>query len=299
LKRAVFVGDVFKTNCQGNVEVIAYNNANDITVRFQSGYERSATSGNLRRGKVKDPTTERTEPSKRTSREEFLSEAFSAHADLYDYSKMVYLKADSKVEIICRKEGHGSFWQIPEKHKKGQGCPKCSGHAGYTAERFSIAATTEHDGAYSYRLVADVHFLEESKKVPIICKVHGVFWQQYNNHLNGQGCRKCAKFGFNVGKQGTLYVLQDAKNVKVGITNREVDTRVKEINKPSGNFSIVKAYPYKSGLECADHETLLLRYLRDNYKNLEGTFSGVSESFEDVDVSLVLEKIENLRRIGE
>jgi hypothetical protein len=29
------------------------------------------------------------------------------------------------------------------------------------------------------------------KKVCIICKEHGEFWQTPNNHLNGQGCQKC------------------------------------------------------------------------------------------------------------
>lgn len=56
-KPQIKIGDVFKTNCQGDVVVIYYNHANDIGVRFDNGYERSATSGNLQKGKVKDPTS--------------------------------------------------------------------------------------------------------------------------------------------------------------------------------------------------------------------------------------------------
>lgn len=55
-KPAIKIGDKFKTNCSGVVEVIWYNHANDIGVRFLNGYERSATSGNLQKGKVKNPT---------------------------------------------------------------------------------------------------------------------------------------------------------------------------------------------------------------------------------------------------
>lgn len=54
-KPTISVGDTFKTNCQGTVEVIYYNNANDIGVRFSDGYERSTTSGNIRKGKIRHP----------------------------------------------------------------------------------------------------------------------------------------------------------------------------------------------------------------------------------------------------
>jgi hypothetical protein len=55
-KQQIFVGDVFKTNCHGDITVISYNHANDILVEFDNGYQRSATSGNIQKGKVKDPT---------------------------------------------------------------------------------------------------------------------------------------------------------------------------------------------------------------------------------------------------
>jgi len=55
-KPQIKVGDVFKTNCYGDVEVIEYLGANKIKVRFEvDGYERYSTSGNLQKGKVKNP----------------------------------------------------------------------------------------------------------------------------------------------------------------------------------------------------------------------------------------------------
>ena len=46
------VGDVFGTNCSGDVEVIDYIHCNNIVVRFSDGSTKSVASGNLRAGKV-------------------------------------------------------------------------------------------------------------------------------------------------------------------------------------------------------------------------------------------------------
>ena len=45
------------------------------------------------------------------------------HGDKYDYSKMDYINTRTKICIICPE--HGEFWQTPQKHMSGQGCPKC------------------------------------------------------------------------------------------------------------------------------------------------------------------------------
>ena len=50
--------------------------------------------------------------------------SFIKHPDLYDYSKVEYVGAHTKIEIVC--PVHGSFWQTPDAHKRGQGCPRCS-----------------------------------------------------------------------------------------------------------------------------------------------------------------------------
>lgn len=43
--------------------------------------------------------------------------------DRYDYSKVEYVNAKTKVCIICPE--HGEFWQTPNGHLNGKGCPKC------------------------------------------------------------------------------------------------------------------------------------------------------------------------------
>lgn len=45
-----------------------------------------------------------------------------------------------------------------------------------------------HNEKYDYSLT---EYIKSSEKVSIICKEHGDFLQTPNNHLKGQGCRKC------------------------------------------------------------------------------------------------------------
>ena len=53
----------------------------------------------------------------------FINKAKIVHGDKYDYSKVNYIKSHEKVCIICPE--HGEFWQKPNNHLNGYGCPKC------------------------------------------------------------------------------------------------------------------------------------------------------------------------------
>ena len=59
--------------------------------------------------------------------EEFIAKAKAVHGDRYDYSKVEYVNASTKVCIICKK--HGEFWQRPSHHTDGRGCSKCASDA--------------------------------------------------------------------------------------------------------------------------------------------------------------------------
>ena len=56
--------------------------------------------------------------------EEFIAKAKAVHGDRYDYSKVKYVNASTKVCIICNK--HGEFWQRASHHTDGRGCSKCA-----------------------------------------------------------------------------------------------------------------------------------------------------------------------------
>lgn len=53
----------------------------------------------------------------------FVKNAKKIHGDKYDYSKTNYINAREKVCIICPE--HGEFWQEPNNHLSGHGCPMC------------------------------------------------------------------------------------------------------------------------------------------------------------------------------
>ena len=55
------------------------------------------------------------------------------HGKKYNYSKVNYVNAHSKVSIICPE--HGKFEQTPNNHKNGNGCPQCNESNGETKVR--------------------------------------------------------------------------------------------------------------------------------------------------------------------
>ena len=52
--------------------------------------------------------------SRKLTTKEFIEKAISVHGTKYDYSKVIYINAITKVEIIC--PVHGSFWKKPNDH---------------------------------------------------------------------------------------------------------------------------------------------------------------------------------------
>lgn len=58
------------------------------------------------------------------NKEWFIQEAKKVHGDKYDYSQVVYKKAQNKVKIICPQ--HGEFYQKASGHLQGHGCSLCN-----------------------------------------------------------------------------------------------------------------------------------------------------------------------------
>jgi len=131
--------------------------------------------------------------SKRKSTEEFIEEAKKIHKDTYYYSKVKYINNQTKVTITCIK--HGDFFQIPSSHiYKKAGCPICAiqhrkNKLTKAVETFIEQAHLIHKDTYDY---SKVEYISSLKKVEIICKKHGSFWQTPSGHLNGKSCIKCS-----------------------------------------------------------------------------------------------------------
>lgn len=120
--------------------------------------------------------------------EEFINKAREVHGNKYDYSKINYVNSRTKVCIICPE--HGEFWQKPNDHLMGKGCPKCSGNGKLNTNEFIKKARAVHGDKYDY---SKVEYVNTNTKVCIICPKHGEFWQTPSGHLSGKGCHKCYK----------------------------------------------------------------------------------------------------------
>lgn len=131
----------------------------------------------------------------------FIEQAQTIHKDSsYDYSFVKYLNCDTKVNIWCRKPGHGMFEKVPYNHlKKKSGCPMCLlekkrlKESEGKREAFLQKAYTVHKNEYDYSAV-DFSILLAKDKITIGCKKpgHPTFAQSPASHLHGHGCPLCA-----------------------------------------------------------------------------------------------------------
>ena len=123
--------------------------------------------------------------SKKHTNEKFISKSRETHGGKYDYSKVDYKNAKTKVIIICKE--HGEFEQEGHVHISGSGCPTCVGKNENTEsciEKFSEV----HGDRYDY---SEVIYRKNDNKIIIICKEHGEFEQTPNSHKSGGGCPEC------------------------------------------------------------------------------------------------------------
>lgn len=133
------------------------------------------------------------------------------------------IKSNS-VKVLCRCKICSYEWEArPNSLKKRVGCPKCAG-VRVNKEEFINRAQAIHGDKYDYSLV---EYVNNRKKVKIICPVHGVFEQTPTNHRHGQGCPRCANTGFLTHDVGKLYIMVDDLNVptimKIGVSVNEKD----------------------------------------------------------------------------
>ncbi len=118
------------------------------------------------------------------------------HNGYYNYKKSNYTNAKTKVEIIC--PVHGSFWQIPEAHWNGQGCPICGKTKSQSAntknkkttEQFVIKSQEVHGkDEHDY---SEAKYVNSKTKVKIKHNKCGkFFWQLPEDHIKGHGCLEC------------------------------------------------------------------------------------------------------------
>lgn len=146
---------------------------------------------------------------KTKSSTDFLEKAKEVHNNKYDYSKMVYINKDTKICIVCHEKDkngveHGEFWQKPEKHLYGQGCPICRYVKSAKSKSNSIDKFKKDLEKLDTSIEVDEStYVNYKTKMKFIChkkdkegNEHGEFWMSPNNifHKNNpQGCPKCGR----------------------------------------------------------------------------------------------------------
>lgn len=234
----------------------------------------------------------------RLTTEQWVANAALQWGDLYDHSLVEYRSAVQKVDIICKV--HGLFSILPSNHVNGarsQGCPVCADlvrahkaeKSRSTQEYFLGKCFEEHGDKYGY---SKAEYKGDKVKVTITCPIHGDFKQTPNNHYHGQGCPKCKKNGYQVTKPGSLYVLSNGDITKVGITNRSVSTRNKEITRLGGpELNIESDHWFADGSIPLRIEGIVHKYLREKYEPITDEFNGSTECFYDVDLQALTDFI--------
>ena len=128
------------------------------------------------------------------STENFIEKAKNIHGNKYDYSKVEYKNANTKVCIICPE--HGEFWQTPNSHLNWRGCPKCGNlkkgqNKKLTTKEFIEKAKEIHGDRYDY---SKVNYVNSKTPVCIICPEHGEFYMKPTYHIfNKCDCQKCGE----------------------------------------------------------------------------------------------------------
>jgi len=125
---------------------------------------------------------------------EFIEEAKLIHGNKFDYSKVNYTNANTKVIIICSK--HGEFEQTPSNHLNFD-CMKCAIETTHnlqrkTTEQFIEDSQYLHGNKYDYR---KVEYINAHSKITLICERHGEFDIIPHYHLSSlSGCPRCTNF---------------------------------------------------------------------------------------------------------
>lgn len=153
---------------------------------------------------------------RRLTKDEFKIRAKIVHGDKYDYSNVVYKNSQIKVCIICPK--HGAFYQTPNGHLTGKGCPKCrdeytSLRCTLSTDEFIAKAMNAHGDKYDY---SQVRYVNTKTPVEIICPKHGLFLQVPNYHLSGCGCPLCGKESLKTHSMSNTKIY----NVHAGMVDR-------------------------------------------------------------------------------
>lgn len=154
---------------------------------------------------------------KALTQQQFIQKARGIHKNKYDYSNSLYTGMFNKVCIICSK--HGNFYQTPNAHiYLKTGCVKCSPWSQkLTYTEFIKRSCKIHKNKYDYSMIDKKIFKTcntNNTKVPVICKLHGMWMPNIQNHMTGSGCKRCGyEYNGQIKRNSYLEVLNKCNNI--------------------------------------------------------------------------------------
>lgn len=163
---------------------------------------------------------------KKMGTEEFINRAKVEHGEKYDYSKVDYINAHTKVTIIC--PIHGEWKQKPMVHLRDKcGCPICGNirkgirKKENSYDKFIISANKKHNNKYTY---IKESYTGITNKMQIICPTHGLFLQTPDVHKRG-GCQRCGCTSISSISQqwlNSLNVPHENREVWIHFSNKRI-----------------------------------------------------------------------------
>lgn len=205
--------------------------------------------------------------SKKKTLNEVITSFKDKHGDKFDYAFVKYVNIDTNVDIVCRACSM-LFSQTPYKHINAKNaCPNCRSVAQSVAmtqdlESFKEKVFKRFGDVYDY---TDSVYIGCKDYITVKCKTcDETLTSSPNNHLhrvNSCPCQQTAAMGFQEYLPAMLYyikvVYKGNTAYKIGITNKDVNTRFKSNTK--GNISIIKTWDYIKGRDARIEESRILK----------------------------------------
>lgn len=210
----------------------------------------------------------------------------TTHPDLakqavgWDPSK-VSAGSHEKLKWICER-GHEFFSVVGNRTHRNDYCPYCSNSL--VLSGFNDLATTHPEIAKQAVGWDPSKYLGgTNKKFKWKCEEGHEWTASANGRTQGNGCPKCAKYGFNPGNDGWLYFMRHPQweMLQIGITNTP-DGRLKKHG--SKGWELLELRGPMNGQLTRDWETSILRMLKAHGAELgpsgvAGRFDGYTESW--------------------
>lgn len=130
-----------------------------------------------------------------------------------------YSNCRSKAIMLCCTDGCKWSACVSNLLAIGSGCPKCAGQYRYSSDERELQLKDVSN--ITFVKWADGGYKDCNSKAVVRCD-KGHSWEAgVRGLIRGGGCPRCAKYGYNPAKAGTLYALRSecGQFIKIGISN--------------------------------------------------------------------------------